>query len=72
MNKEEFVLHKDTIVTWINNKLIECIGPQDDTMLVDYIILMISNGKSSTEIAEDLEALVGDASTEISSRYVMI
>lgn len=63
LTKEMFESHKEGIVAWIKEKLQEATGEQDE-MLVDYITIMLSNGKTAADIGTDLEALV-DA--EISS-----
>lgn len=62
LSKSLFDSNKDTVKEWIKAILLEHTGEVDE-MLLEYIVVMISNGKSAHEIAVDLDALVGDSST---------
>ena len=59
LSKDSFEVNKLKISDFINAKLLEFTGEQD-AMLLDYITIMLSNGKTAKEVEEDLEALVGD------------
>ena len=65
LSKENFDANKDDIVGWIKGKLEETTGEQDAD-LVDYVTIMLSNGKNASDVGTDLEALVGE---EISSVF---
>ena len=63
LSKDSFEINKAKISDFVNAKLLEFTGEQD-AMLLDYITIMLSNGKTAKEVEDDLEALVGDETSK--------
>jgi hypothetical protein len=51
---------KSTISTWIVNKLTDLQGEAPEDLFVDYVIVMIGNGKGRTEISDELKEFLGE------------
>lgn len=72
ITKEIYEENKEKISEWIKKRLLTLTG-EDDGMFVDYITIMLLNGKSMHDIEEDLEALIGqEKSQELTSGWVYI
>jgi len=71
LSKSLFDSNKDVVNEWIKEILLKNTGESDE-MLLEYIIVMISNGKSSEEIGVDLDALVGESSAAMAKAYVIL
>ncbi|XP_057476596.1 uncharacterized protein LOC130764393 isoform X1 [Actinidia eriantha] len=51
----------------ISNKLLQFLGSYTDDVLADYIIVLVCNGKHQIEARDDLEAFLGERSSEFVS-----
>ena len=60
ISKEVFESNKPQITTWVSQMLLKVTNEEQDGMLVDYITLMLSNGKTAADMGDDLVALVGN------------
>lgn len=50
---------KLSISNWLKNSLLEYMDECDDVFL-EYVMVMILNGKTMSEISTDLEAFIGE------------
>lgn len=50
---------KEDLSKWMKEKLTEAMGECDDVFL-QYMMVMVQNGKTMQEISTDLEAFVGE------------
>jgi hypothetical protein len=63
---------KDAINAWLGTTLTKVMGESDD-VFIEYVMVMIINGKTMQEISVDLEAFVGEpACSEFALRYANI
>ena len=61
---------KEQINAWLGTTLSKVMGESDD-VFIEYVMVMIVNGKTMQEISVDLEAFVGEpACSEFALRYV--
>lgn len=67
-----FELHKSSIVEWLREQLKTCLD-EDDEVFLEYITVMISNGKAMGEIKVELLAFLGEEGSEkLSQRYSVL
>lgn len=60
------------ISNWLKNSLLEYMDECDDVFL-EYVVVMILNGKTMLEISTDLEAFIGQpACSNLASRFFKI
>ncbi len=63
-------LQKDSIKLYVKNSLIEIMGECDDVVL-EYVMVMIINGKTMEQISNELETFVGEpACSDFAKRCV--
>lgn len=63
---------KATATAWVKKTLGD-MSLENDDIFVQYIIVMISSGKSMSEISTELEAFMGDQeSSDFALRYILI
>lgn len=63
---------KNEISKWLSEILLEYFDECDD-VFIEYILVMIINGKTMYEISNDLEALIGEpACSELALRFIFI
>lgn len=60
--------NKATATQWIKEKLTELQGEAPEDLFLEYILVMIGNGKSMEEISNELKDFVG----EDEARYIYI
>lgn len=64
----QFELHKEQISEWLKEK-VRLFLDEDDEVFLEYIIVMISNGKTMGEIKAELMTFIGEeGSEELSER----
>ena len=60
---------RNELTEWVREKLTEMTGDCDDVFL-EYVMVMVANGKMMGQISEELVAFVGEpSSTEFARRY---
>jgi hypothetical protein len=63
---------KDKINEWLSETLTKAMGESDD-VFVEYVMVMIVNGKTMEQISADLEAFIGEpACVEFALRYLLL
>ena len=51
---------KSQIIQWMKQKHLEMTHEEAEDLFIEYIIIMIGNGKSMEEISKELKELMGD------------
>jgi hypothetical protein len=63
---------KSHISSWLKESLLEYTDECDDVFL-EYVLVMVLNGKSMSEISSDLEAFIGEpACSNLALRFELI
>ena len=62
---------KANLTEWMKVQLTEAMGDSCDAVFLEYVMVMVINGKTMAEIGADLEAFIGKpACTEFSKRFI--